>query len=51
MSLILFQCAVPARKMPVFPEIVAYDFPKHSNEAAEAKLILVPGGKCQKIDA
>lgn len=37
--------------MQVLPEIVTYDFPKHKKEAAEAKFILVPGGKCQKNDA
>lgn len=42
---LLFQCVAPASKMPVFAEIVACNFLKHSNEAAEAKLILMPGGK------
>lgn len=29
-------------EMPVFSEMVAYDYPKHSKEDAGAKLILMP---------
>lgn len=35
--------------MSVLPEIVAYDFPKHSKEAAGAKFILVPGENGKKL--